>query len=75
MKADYATTLAVTVNGGMRNISAGAVLALRYFPGEVMFPVMIGTLFQQILVANAVNILHKKEIKRVAREGMEEKQL
>lgn len=75
LKADYGTTLAVTVNGGMRNISAGAVLALRYFPGEVMFPVMIGTLFQQILVANAVNILHKKEIKRVEREGLEEKQL
>ncbi|MFR8351665.1 MAG: hypothetical protein ACLVB1_02205 [Blautia obeum] len=32
----------------MRNISAGAVIAAAYFPGEVMFPVMIGTLFQQV---------------------------
>lgn len=68
IKADYGTALAMTVNGGMRNISAGAVLALRYFPGEVMFPVMIGTLFQQILVANAVNILRKREAKRIAKE-------
>ena len=35
----------------MRNISAGAVIAAAYFPGEVMFPVMIGTLFQQVLAA------------------------
>jgi len=68
LKADYGTTLAMTVNGGMRNISAGAVLALRYFPGEVMFPVMIGTLFQQILVANTVNILRRREGKRIAKE-------
>ena len=36
---------------GMRNISAGAVIAGAYFPSEVLFPVMIGTLFQQILAA------------------------
>ena len=36
---------------GMRNISAGAVIAGEYFPGEVMFPVVIGTLFQQVLAA------------------------
>ena len=36
---------------GMRNIRAGAAIAAAYFPGEVMFPVMIGTLFQQILAA------------------------
>lgn len=36
---------------GMRNISAGAVIAGAYFPAETLFPVMIGTLFQQILAA------------------------
>ena len=36
---------------GLRNISAGAVIAAQYFPGEVLFPVMIGTLFQQVLAA------------------------
>lgn len=34
---------------GLRNISAGAVLAAQFFPGEVVFPVMMGTLFQQVL--------------------------
>jgi len=36
---------------GMRNISAGAVIVAAYFPGEAMFPVIMGTLFQQILAA------------------------
>ncbi|MGI6756045.1 MAG: bile acid:sodium symporter family protein [Atopobiaceae bacterium] len=36
---------------GMRNISAGAILAAAYFPAESMFPVIIGTLFQQVLAA------------------------
>lgn len=36
---------------GMRNISAGAVIAMRYFEPATLFPVMIGTLFQQFLAA------------------------
>ena len=36
---------------GMRNISSGAVIATQYFPGEVVFPVMCGTLFQQVLAS------------------------
>lgn len=44
---------------GMRNISAGAVIAAAYFPAEVMFPVMIGTLFQQILAASFAQLLKK----------------
>ena len=36
---------------GIRNISAGAVLAAEYLPAESLFPVMIGTLFQQFLAA------------------------
>lgn len=44
---------------GMRNISAGAVLAGQYFPGEVMFPVVIGTLFQQVLAAGAGSALRR----------------
>ncbi len=43
--------ISMTFNSGMRNISAGAVIAAAYFPPEVMFPVMIGTLFQQVLAA------------------------
>lgn len=41
--------MSLTYLCGMRNISAGAVLAAAYFPPEVMFPVMIGTLFQQVI--------------------------
>lgn len=36
---------------GLRNISSGAVIATQYFPGEVVFPVMCGTVFQQMLAA------------------------
>lgn len=43
--------ITMTYQTGMRNISAGAVIAAQYFPGEVMFPVMMGTLFQQVLAA------------------------
>ena len=44
-------TASMTFGCGMRNISAGAVIAAAYFPAEVMFPVMIGTLFQQMLAS------------------------
>ena len=43
------TTMCFTC--GMRNISSGAVIATQYFPGEVVFPVMCGTMFQQILAS------------------------
>lgn len=45
------TMVTMTYQTGMRNISAGAVLAGQFFPGEAMFPVIIGTLFQQVLAA------------------------
>ena len=44
---------------GMRNIPAGAVIAGEYFPGEVMFPVVIGTLFQQVLAAAFGSLLRR----------------
>jgi predicted Na+-dependent transporter len=64
LKKEYSTTISMTINSGMRNISAGAVLAAQYFPGEVMFPVMIGTVFQQILVSIAAHTLSRAERKR-----------
>lgn len=51
LKKDRATTVSMIYGTGMRNISAGAVIAGACFPGEVMYPVMIGTLFQQVLAA------------------------
>lgn len=46
-KVKNATTM--IFSGGIRNISVGAVLAARYFPGGAIFPVLVGTLFQQML--------------------------
>ena len=50
-KRDRETTVTMTFQCGMRNISAGAVVAAQFFGGETMFPVIIGTLFQQVLAA------------------------
>lgn len=47
----YGDTATMCFTCGMRNISSGAVIATQYFPGEVVFPVMCGTLFQQILAS------------------------
>lgn len=49
MHASPATMISMLFGVGLRNISAGAVIASQYFPGEVVFPVMMGTLIQQIL--------------------------
>lgn len=46
-------TVALTFNGGMRNISAGAVLAVTFFSPPVVLPVVLGTLFQQVLAATS----------------------
>lgn len=44
-------SIAVQFNSGMRNLSAGAVLAIQYFPAAVSLPVISGMLFQQLLAA------------------------
>jgi bile acid:Na+ symporter, BASS family len=41
----------MTFNCGMRNISAGAVLAITYFPAPVTLPVIIGMCFQQMMAS------------------------
>ncbi len=51
LRADRGTTVALTLNGGMRNISAGAVLAVTYFAPPVAVPVVLGMLFQQSLAS------------------------
>lgn len=43
--------VAMAFSCGVRNVSAGATLATRYFDAEVMFPAVISTLFQQFLAA------------------------
>ena len=64
LKADNETTVSLIYGIGMRNISTGAVIAAAYFPGEVVFPVMIGTLFQQVLAAVFGKILIERPQKQ-----------
>lgn len=59
LRRDTPTAVTMTFQCGMRNISAGAVIAAQYFPGETMFPVMMGTLFQQILAAAAGSVMRR----------------
>lgn len=53
LRADEATGITLSFDCGLRNISSGAVIATQYFPGETVFPVMCGTLFQQLLASLA----------------------
>jgi BASS family bile acid:Na+ symporter len=52
IRADAPTASSLILGIGMRNIAAGATLAAAYFPGQaVILPVMLATLFQQVLAA------------------------
>lgn len=51
LRYDQGTLISVTLNSGMRNISAGAVLAMQYFAPAVALPVVCGMLFQQVLAS------------------------
>lgn len=59
LKQERGITASMTFGSGMRNISAGAVIAAAYFPAEVMFPVMIGTMFQQVLASIFARLLNR----------------
>ena len=41
-------------------LKSGRLPCREYFPGEVLFPVMIGTLFQQVLAATLGTLLFSK---------------
>lgn len=57
MRLSFPMTETVTLTGGMRNNSAGAVLAMRYFPGDVLFPAAFSPMFQQLTTAIVVRLL------------------
>lgn len=71
-RQDDETLVSMMFNSGMRNISAGAVIAGAFFPGEVMFPVMIGTLFQQVLAGTYGHFLPRFQHKNAADEAVNE---
>jgi BASS family bile acid:Na+ symporter len=50
-RCDRDVSVALTFNSGMRNISAGAVMAIAYFPAPTAIPVVLGMLFQQTLAS------------------------
>jgi BASS family bile acid:Na+ symporter len=56
---DVAVTM--TFNCGMKNLSAGAVLAIAYFPPPVALPAIIGMLFQQLLASVFANALFREK--------------
>lgn len=60
MKWERDVTVALTFNSGMRNLSAGAVIAIGFFPPPVVLPVIAGMLFQQLLAALYGHNLDKK---------------
>jgi|GEM_PF-289838 len=59
LKTDFPTCQTVTLTSGLRNISAGAVLAAQYFPSDVLFPVAFSPVFTQLLLASIVKLLRK----------------
>ena len=58
LKADFPTAVTMSLNSGIRNIAAGSVLAIAYFPGDVLFPVAFSPLFLQATTAVIVKILY-----------------
>ena len=54
---DFPTRETMCLNTGLRNISAGAVLAMQYFPADVMFPVAFTPIFLQITTSLIVKVL------------------
>ncbi|WP_328585326.1 bile acid:sodium symporter, partial [Bacillus altitudinis] len=66
MKCTQGEIVAIVYTGGMRNISAGAVLAISFFPPAVAVPVVIGMLFQQVLAALFGFLLNRFELKEPA---------
>lgn len=54
------TLVSLTFNSGMRNISAGVVIAIAYFPPAVSVPVIVGMLFQQFLASMYTLFIRRK---------------
>ena len=55
----YSSRLTLCFCTGMRNISAGAVLATEYFPPEVLFPVAFSPIFLQLTTSVVAKLLQK----------------
>jgi bile acid:Na+ symporter, BASS family len=67
LKCDRDTVISITFSAGMRNISAGAVIAVSFFPAAVAVPVIVGMLFQQILASLNGHFLDRYFNRRVSK--------
>lgn len=70
----FGNLVTMSFDCGLRNISSGAVIANQYFPGEVIFPVMCGTIFQQVLAAVFGRVMqHLTQTERAEQRAMVER--
>ena len=58
-RQSHQTMVTMMFDCGIRNISAGAVLAAAYLPAESLYPVMVGTLFQQLFAAIVGRVMQR----------------
>jgi predicted Na+-dependent transporter len=70
LKKDRETVVSLIFTCGMRNISAGVVLAVAYFPAAVAVPVVVGMLFQQVLASINGAVLDKYYKKQVQKQSL-----
>ncbi|MDQ1909941.1 bile acid:sodium symporter family protein [Paenibacillus sp. GD4] len=57
---DRGVAVSMMFNCGMRNISAGAVMAISYFPPPVALPVIIGMVFQQMMASSFAYLFFRR---------------
>jgi bile acid:Na+ symporter, BASS family len=62
---NHESILSMTFCSGMRNNTAGSVIALTYFPSQVSIPIVISMLFQQTLASIVGSFLHKKQVSQI----------
>lgn len=65
-RGNDARFVAISFGCGIRNVTAGAVLASQYFGPEVMFPAIIATPFQQVLAAAFGRVMQRVQQQRGA---------
>jgi bile acid:Na+ symporter, BASS family len=65
LKCEREMVVTLTYTSGMRNISAGSVIAMSYFPSAVVVVVVVGMLFQQTLASLFGTFLDKHYSKKV----------
>lgn len=74
MKLDFPTIQTMVLNGGMRNIATGAVIALQYFTPEVLFPVALSPLFLQSVASLISRVLRKTKLGQADQAAYEKQQ-